>query len=198
MTFLAKGIKSMNFYSNFSNKKSLLKKLFLPIFLLYLPFQIYSSQALEFQWDTNENYKKLKYHQINPKKNSRNKIFLFYRPSDRKTGLLSIDIKIPKNFKSTLKPKNISLCKVNIGGFDSRTKCLENIPSDIEINRADRKVEIYPISPVPSNKDSYAIVFKLNNPKRSGLYQFHSFGKSSGPIPVGSYLGSWTIRIDQL
>tara|TARA_Y100001978_G_scaffold144780_1_gene129810 strand:- start:106 stop:702 length:597 start_codon:yes stop_codon:yes gene_type:complete len=198
MTFLAKGIKSMNFYSNFSNKKSLLKKLFLPIFLLYLPFQIYSSQALEFQWDTNENYKKLKYHQINPKKNSRNKIFLFYRPSDRKTGLLSIDIKIPKNFKSTLKPKNISLCKVKIGGFDSRTKCLENIPSDIEINREDKKVEIYPISPVPSNKDSYAIVFKLNNPKRSGLYQFHSFGKSSGPIPVGKYLGSWTIRIDQL
>ena len=96
-----------------------------------------------------------------------------------------------------LKPKNISFCKVNIGGFDSKTKCLKNIPSDIEINKEDKKVEIYPFSPVPANKDSYAVVFKIINPQRSGLYQFHSFGKSSGPIPITSYMGSWTIKIDQ-
>ncbi len=185
----------MNFYKIFSNKKFSLKILFLPLFF-YLPFQIYTSQALEFQWDTADNYKKLKWYQSNPKKNGKNKIFFFFRPSDRKTGLLSINIKVPENFQSNLKPKNISFCKVKIGGFDSRTKCVENIPSDIEINREDKKVEVYPISPVPSNKESYAIVFKLNNPKRSGLYQFHSFGKSSGPVPLGSYIGSWTIRID--
>ena len=154
-------------------------------------------KALEFQWNSNSDYKKLTWHQTNPEKKSKNKIFLFYRPSDRKTGLLTINVKIPDKFNSTLKPKNISLCRVNIGGFDSKTKCIENIPSDIEINKNDKKVEIYPISPVPANKDSYAVVFKVINPHRSGLYQFHSFGKSSGPIPIATYLGSWTIKIDQ-
>ena len=197
MTIFNKGIKSM-IYSNFSNKKSLINTLSLSLLLTYIPFQIQSLRALEFQWKPNDNYKKLTWHQTNPKKNSKNKIFFFYRPSDRKTGLLSINVRIPDNFKSTLKPKNITLCRVNIGGFESRTKCLENIPSSIEINPKDKKVEIYPISPVPSNKESYALVFKVNNPQKSGLYQFHSFGKSSGPIPVGRYLGSWTIKIDQL
>ena len=198
MTFSQKGIKFMNSYSNFSDKKLFINKLFLPLLLLSIPLQIYSAKALEFQWNPNTNYKRLTWRQTNPKKNSRNKIFFFYRPGDRKTGFLTINVKIPDNFKSTLKPKNISLCRVNIGGFDSRTKCLENIPSDIQINKEDKKVEIYPISPLPSNKESYAIVFKVNNPQRSGLYQFHSFGKSSGPIPVSSYIGSWTIKIDQL
>ena len=198
MTFSQKGIKSMNFYSDFSNKKSIINKLFLPLLLSFIPLQIHSARALEFQWNPSDNYKRLIWRQTNPKKNSKNKIFFLYRPSDRKTGLLTINVKVPENFKSTLKPKNISLCKVNIGGFESRTKCQEIIPSDIKINQEEKKVEIYPISPLPSNKESYAIVFKVNNPQRSGLYQFHSFGKSSGPIPVSTYLGSWTLRIDQL
>ena len=187
----------MNFYSNLSNKKSLINILSLSLLTNFIPFQFDSARALEFQWNPDSNYKRLMWRQTNPKKNSKNKIFFLYRPSDRKTGLLTINVKVPKNFKSTLKSKNISLCKVNIGGFDSKTKCLESIPSDIQINQEDKKVEIYPISPIPSSKESYAIVFKVNNPQRSGLYQFHSFGKSSGPIPISSYLGSWTIKIDQ-
>ena len=178
--------------------KKVIKLISISTFLLSLtPISLNSSKALEFQWDSNSDYKKLNWHQTNPEKNSKNKIFLFYRPSDRKTGLLSINVKIPDNFKSTLKPKNISFCKVKIGGFDSKTKCLEKIPSDVEVNKEDKKVEIYPISPVPANKHSYAVVFKVINPQRSGLYQFHSFGKSSGPIPIASYMGSWTIKIDQ-
>ena len=168
------------------------------IFLSFTPSNITPSKAFEFQWDSNSDYKKLRWHQTNSGKKSKNKIFLFYKPSDRKTGLLSITVKIPDNFKSNLKPKNISFCKVNIGGFDSKTKCLEKIPSDIEVNKDDKKVEIYPITPVPANRDSYAVVFKVINPQRSGLYQFHSFGKSSGPIPISSYMGSWTIKIDQI
>ena len=90
------------------------------------------------------------------------------------------------------------MCRVNIGGFNSKTKCLENIPADIEINNETKKVEIYPFSPLPKDKESYAVVFKVTNPQKSGLYQFHTFGKSSGAIPVASYLGSWTVKIDQL
>ena len=45
-----------------------------------------------------------------------------------------IDFVIPHTFKTKIKKKNISLCKVNVGGFNSRTKCLEYIPVDIAIN----------------------------------------------------------------
>ena len=189
----------MNQYQKIFNKKSLLKTiLFLPLISSFIPFHINPTKAsLEFQWDTNSPYRKLKWFQTRSSKLAKNKIFFIYRPSDRKTGLLSLNIKVPKNFKSTLKTKNISLCRVNIGGFNSKTKCLENISSDIEINRDTKNIEIIPIAPLPSNKDSYAVVFKVTNPQRSGLYQFHTFGKSSGAIPISNYLGSWTININQ-
>ena len=189
----------MNHYFKIINKSSLFKSiLFCTLLSSFTPFINHSAKAtLEFQWDTESGYKQLRWHQTNPRKLAKNKIFFFYKPSDRKTGLLSFNIKVPKNFKSTLKTKNISLCRVNIGGFNSKTKCLENISSDIEINRDTKNIEIIPISPIPSNKDSYAVVFKVTNPQKSGLYQFHSFGKSSGTIPISSYLGSWTININQ-
>tara|TARA_Y100000589_G_scaffold142802_1_gene136300 strand:- start:84 stop:656 length:573 start_codon:yes stop_codon:yes gene_type:complete len=190
----------MNYPFKFFNKKSLLKSLlFLPLFISFLPFQINPAKAnIEFQWDTDSGYKKLKWYQKNPQKKAKNKIFFFLKPRNRKTGLLSLKIKFPEKLKSSIKTKNISLCKVNIGGFDSKTRCLKDIPSSVELNNENNSVDIFPISPIPSSKDSYAIVFKIINPQRSGLYQFHSFGKSSGNIPVSSYLGSWTIKIDQL
>jgi len=106
---------------------------------------------------------------------------------------------LPKKFDSKLKQEKIILCKVKIGGFESRTKCLEDIPADVEINTDEsslRSLNIYPYSPIPSDKESYAIVLKkVINPKRSGLYQFHSYGQSKGKS-VSSYLGSSTIVID--
>jgi len=189
----------MNHSIKIFNKKSLLKTiLFLPLLSSFIPFQLNPTKAsIEFQWDTNSGYRKLKWFQRSSNKLAKNKIFFIYRPSDRKTGLLTLQIKVPKNFKSTLKTKNISLCRVNIGGFSSKTKCLEDISSDIEINRETKNIEIVPISPLPKNKDSYAVVFKVTNPQKHGLYQFHSFGQSSGAIPIDSYLGSFTIKIDQ-
>ena len=189
----------MRNYKKFFNKKSLLKNIFLLTLLFpIVPFkQDLVKAGLEFQWNQNSNYKKLSWFQRTPQKRAKNTIFFFLKPSDRKTGFLSINIKIPDRLISSAKTKNVSLCKVNIGGFNSRTKCLENIPSDVELDKETNKISIYPINPVPSNKDSYAIVFKLINPQRAGLYQFHSFGKSSGPIPVSSYLGSWTIKIEE-
>ena len=152
--------------------------------------------GLEFQW-SDSGHKKLNWYQTNGGMRARNKIFLFLKPNDRKTGLMKISIKVPDKFKSSLKEEKISLCKVNIGGFQSRTKCLEDILSDIEVNDDKNNIDIYPINPLPSGKDAYAVVFKINNPQRTGLYQFHSFGQSSGNVPVSYYLGSWTLKIEQ-
>ena len=120
------------------------------------------------------------------------------KPSDRKSDLLKLKLAIPKTFKSTLKNEKISFCKVRIGGFENRTKCLEDIPADIEINTDEsglRSIDIYPYSPIPSNKDNYAITLEVFNPKKSGLYQFHSYGQPKGES-FSNYLGSWTIVID--
>ena len=186
----------MNYYQRFFLNKKINFLLFSTILITFYPLNTNALKAFEFQWNPNSGYKPLKWYQRNSQKNFRNKIFLFFRPSDRKTGLLSINIKFPKKFKSTLKPKNITFCKATLGGYTKKSKCIKDIPSDIVLNKETQRLEIYPISPVPSDKDTYAVVFKINNPRNSGLYQFHSFGKSSGPIPVANYLGSWTITID--
>jgi hypothetical protein len=154
--------------------------------------------GLEFQWDQDSGYRRLKWFQKENKNRLRNKIYFFLRPNDRKTDLLKVNLTLPKTFTSTVKNEKISFCKVKIGGFDSRTKCLEDIPADFEINTDEsgmRSLDIYPYSPIPSNKESYAIVLKVLNPKRTGLYQFHSYGQPKGKS-VSSYLGSWTIVID--
>ena len=178
-----------------------LKFLFITPILFSLPATYFIEDAkagLEFQWDNNDGYKRLKWFQKESTKNFRNKIYFFLRPRDRTTDLLKIDLIIPETFKTNIKNKNISLCKVKIGGFDSRTKCLEDIPADIEIQNEDsiKRVNIYPYSPIPTSKESYAIFLKATNPNRQGLYQFHSFGQPIGKTSSSSYLGSWTIVID--
>ena len=154
--------------------------------------------GLEFQWEDNDGYRRLKWFQKESKKRYRNTVYFFLRPSDRTSDLLKINLAIPKTFKSNLKNEKISFCKVRIGGFENRTKCLEDIPADVEINTDEsglRSLDIYPYSPIPSNKESYAIVLKVINPRKRGLYQFHSYGQPKGKSS-SRYLGSWTIVID--
>ena len=154
--------------------------LIIPAFLVSTPLLTniqHVKAGLEFQWDQDSGHRKLKWFQKENKTRFRNTIYFFLRPTDRNADLLKINLAIPKTFKSTLKKEKISFCKVKIGGFDSRTRCLEDIPADIEINTNEsslRSIDIYPYSPIPSNKDnreSYAIVFKkIFNPKSCLLY----------------------------
>ncbi len=182
----------------FFKESKFLKLLLLSPFLLSIPLLNNNEvkAGLEFQWDQNSGYRRLKWFQKDSEKRARNTIFFFLRPSDRKADLLKINLKIPKTFKSTLKEEKISFCQAKIGGFESRTKCIKDIPADIELNEDNTSLDIFPFKPIPSNKDTYAIVFKVFNPKRTGLYQFHSYGQYFGKNTVSSYLGSATILID--
>ena len=178
-----------------------LKYFLIPTILFSTPFfnVIQDAKAgLEFQWDQNSGIRRLKWLQKQNKKRFKNTIYFFLRPFDRNAELIKINLAIPKTFKSTLKTEKISFCRVRIGGFEERTKCLEDISADIEINTDEsslRSINIYPYSPIPSNKESYAIVLKVNNPNKSGLFQFHTYGQSRGES-VLRYLGSSTIMID--
>ena len=179
----------------------ILRFFIIPILLVSTSFfnSIQDAYAgLEFQWDQDSNYRRLKWFQKDNKRKFRNTIYFFLRPADRRTDILKINLAIPKTFESTLKNEKISFCKVRIGGLYDRTRCLEDIPADIEINTDEsgsRSIDIYPYSPIVSNKDSYAVVLKVFNPKKSGLYQFHSYGQPKGKS-FSNYLGSWTIVID--
>jgi len=185
----------------FTLNLKVLRFFIIPTILVSTPFfnNIQNAKAgLEFQWDQDSSFRRLKWFQKEDKRKFRNTIYFFLRPSDRRTDLIKINLAIPKTFKSTLKQEKISFCKVRIGGFENRTKCLEDIQADIDINTDEsglRSLDIYPYSPIPTNKENYAIVLKVFNPKKSGLYQFHSYGQPKGKS-FSSYLGSWTIVID--
>ena len=190
--------KTKKFTLNLKNLKFFLIPTILFSTPLFINFQD-AKAGLEFQWDQDSGYRRLKWFQKEDKKRFRNTIYFFLRPNDRKTDLLKLNLALPKTFKVKLDEEKISVCKVRIGGFEDRTKCLENIPADIEIKTDEsslREINIYPYSPIPFNKESYAVVLKkITNPKRAGLYQFHAYGQPKGKS-VSSYLGSWTIVID--
>ena len=179
----------------------ILRSLLIPTILISTPFfsNIKEVKAgLEFQWDQSSGIRRLKWFQKENKRNFRNKIYFFLRPIDRNTELLRVNLAIPKTFKAKLNDEKIRFCNVRIGGFDSRTKCLEDIPADIEINTKEsglRSIDIYPYKPIPTNKKSYAVVLKVNNPRKTGLYQFHLYGQPKGNTGL-NYLGSSTIVID--
>ena len=178
----------------------ILRFFLIPTILFSTPlFNFQDAKAgLEFQWDQDSGHRRLRWFQKENKRRFKNKIYFFLRPSDRRADLLKINIAIPKTFKVKLDSEKINICKVRIGGFEDRTKCLQDIPADIEINSDEsslRSINVYPYKPIPTNKESYAIVLKVLNPKKSGLYQFHSYGQPKGKS-VSSYLGSWTIVID--
>ena len=94
----------------------ILRFLIIPTILVLTPFfyKIHDAKAgLEFQWDSNTGFKRLKWFQKENTRRSRNTIYFFLRPYERATDLLKINLAIPKTFKSTLKNEKISFCKVN-------------------------------------------------------------------------------------
>ena len=87
---------------NFLNQK-ILKFLLISPVLLSVPFftQFEGVKAgLEFQWDQDSGFRRLKWYQKEDKRKFRNTIYFFLRPADRRSELLKINLAIPKTFKS--------------------------------------------------------------------------------------------------
>ena len=96
---------------------------------------------------------------------------------------------------ATSNTKKLSLCKVRVGGYTERTRCLENIPSLIEVNDKQTIIDIFPEKPIPFNKDNYAIVMKIFNPRKRGMFQFRALSQNADEIPISTYLGTWNIDV---
>ncbi len=167
---------------------------------LTLP-EAFSSKALanpsmvEFRWDDTGTYKKLYYTQSSRTKRDRSTYYLIMKKRDRKNATLKLSLTIPKYFDATITPKKLSLCKVMVGGMLERTKCKENIPAVFEVNNDNTSIEVFPDEPIPA-RESIALVMKIFNPSRAGMFQINVTSQTPGDLPISSYIGSWNIDID--
>ena len=126
----------------------------------------------EYQWDSDQDYRRLKYHQSSQEPLDRATYHFFIKGRERKDNIIKLTLKVPEYFKAKIKPKKLSLCKVKVGGFKERTRCVENVPSLIEFNNKKNSIEIFPDRPISRNKDDYAVVMKIFNPRKGGMFQF--------------------------
>ena len=151
----------------------------------------------EYQWNPEPGYKRLKYYQSSSDKLDRATYYFFLRGKERKDNITKLTLKVPDYFKAKIKPEKLNLCKVKVGGFKGRTNCLENVPSVIQIKNNQTSIEIFPERPIPLNKDNYAVVMKVFNPRKGGMFQFQALSQSqqSGEIPISTYLGTWNVSV---
>ena len=151
----------------------------------------------EYQWDADPDYRKLRYYQSSSDRLDRAAYYFFLRGKERKDNTIKLTIKVPDYFDAKIKPEKLSLCKVKVGGFVGRTRCIEKVPSVIEINDKQTSIEIFPKSPIPKNKENYAISMKIFNPRKPGMYQIQALSQSQQPgeIPISTYLGTWNITV---
>ncbi len=159
------------------------------------PKALSTPSMLEFRWEDTGNYKKLYYYQSSQDKRDRSTYYLVLKPRNRQTAILKLSISVPEHFNSTIKTKKLSLCEVQVGGMTEKTKCLKEVPAVFEVNEDMTKIEVFPNQPIPVNKKGYAVVMKVFNPTRSGMFQFNATSLSPGDLPVSRYLGSWSIDI---
>ena len=149
----------------------------------------------EYQWNPEPGYKRLKYYQSSSERNDRSTYYFFLRGMERKEDIEKLTITVPDYFEAKIKTKKLNLCKVRLGGFTTRTRCLENIPSLIKVNDKQTIIEIFPEEPIPLNKDNYALVMKIFNPRERGMFQFQALSQKSLDIPISTYLGTWNIDV---
>ena len=96
----------------------------------------------EYQWDPEPGYKKLKYYQSSSERNERSTYYFFLRGKERKEDIEKLTIAVPDYFDAKIKTKKLSLCKVKVGGYTERTRCIENIPSLIKINDTHKQIRV--------------------------------------------------------
>ena len=109
---------------------------------------------------------------------------------------IKLTVTVPDYFNARIKPKNLSLCKVDRGGMLSRSKCKKTLPAVFEVNKEQTAIEVFPEQPIPTG-GTYAVVMKIFNPNKGGMFQFNALAQAPGDVPVAGYLGSWLIDIEQ-
>ena len=150
---------------------------------------------MEFRWDNDRDYRKLYYFQTSAIENDRSEWYLHLRAKDRKTSFMKLTVTVPDYFDSKLRPERMTLCRTSAGSMMSRTRCLEEVPATIEVNKSQTAIEVYPDTPVPVEGD-YSLRIKLFNPQGKRMYQLNALIQAPGDVPMSGYVGSWLIDMD--
>ena len=150
---------------------------------------------LEFRWDSDSGYRKLYFIQTSQRRRERSEYFFMLRKKDRKTAILKLSISVPSYFNARISPKNLTLCKMAMGGMLARSKCKEVLPAVFEVNEKQTAIEVFPDTPIPIG-GTYAVVMNVFNPSQAGMFQFNAMAQAPGDVPVSGYLGSWLVDID--
>jgi uncharacterized protein (UPF0212 family) len=189
------------------SKKKLLSTLKKSFFIAFSAFLVGTGSSIlapqssaspgffEYQWDPEPGYKRLKYYQSSSERNERSTYYFFLRGNERKEDITKLTIAVPDYFKAKIKTKKLNFCKVKVGGYTERTRCIENIPSIFKVNDKQTIIEILPENPIPFNKDNYAVVMKIFNPRKRGMFQFRALSQNTDEIPISTYLGTWNIDV---
>ncbi len=148
---------------------------------------------MEFRWETSRDFRKLTYFITSTQRMRRSEYYLVLRPKDRRTAILKLAVTIPPDFDVEIKPSDVKLCYMTVGGMMTRTTCQEIIPAVVEVT--DKAVEIFPERPV-SDKRPIGVYMNLFNPSSIGMFQFNALAQAPGDVPISGYLGSWVIQID--
>ena len=162
---------------------------------ILVPKSTASPGFFEHQWNPEPGYKRLKYFQSSSERNDRATYYFFLRGKERKNKITNLTLNIPDYFDAKIKKEKLSLCKVKIGGYTAKTRCLEEVPSIIKINDKQTFIKILPDKPIPLNKDNYAVKMKIFNPRKRGMFQFQAFSQNVGEIDISTYLGTWHIEV---
>jgi hypothetical protein len=149
----------------------------------------------EFRWDNARDYRKLYYFTTSTSRRERAEYFLILKPKDRKTAILKLTVTVPDYFDSKIEADDLKLCRMQLGGMLSRTRCLETVPAVFEVNETGTAIEVFPETPIP-DEDTYGVVMNIFNPSDSGMFQFNALAQAPGDVPMAGYLGSWLIQID--
>ena len=161
----------------------------------FAPKSSASPGFFEFQWDREPGYKQLRFYQSTSERLDRATYYFFLRGKERKADIAKLTLKVPNYFKAKIKTEKLSLCKVKVGGYTARTRCLESVPALIKVNDKQTLIEISPEKPIPLNKDNYAVLMKIFNPRKAGMFQFQAFSQNVGEIDISTYLGTWNIDV---
>lgn len=169
---------------------------FLIPFLHDSPKTFANPSLLEYRWDNSSNYKKLYYSQSSNDRRDRSTYYLVLNKKNRRSAILKLKITIPDYFNANISTKKLTLCRVSLGGMLSRTKCIEKIPAVFEVAKGQSSIEVFPDQPIPADDQAYAVVMKIFNPDKAGMFQLNALAQAPGDMPVSTYLGSWNISID--
>ena len=151
---------------------------------------------LEFRWESNRDYRKLYFFQSSTRKREKSEYYFILRPKDRKNAILKLSISVPKHFNADIKASNLKLCRMDLGGMLSRSRCKEVLPAVFEVNEEQSEIAAFPETPIPADKYTYAVVMKVFNPSNFGMFQFNALAQAPGDVPISGYLGSWLVDIE--